>query len=80
MKKNNESLQTIIQKIIQHEIKPVKDRMSLLPTKDEFYKKMDEVITELQTTRQEQVVLAHLVSNHEDRIGVIEEQIKIVSD
>ena len=80
MKKNNESLQTIIQKIIQHEIKPVKDRMSLLPTKDEFYKKMDEVITELQTTRQEQVVLTHQVSNHEDRIGVIEEQIKIVSD
>ncbi|MBU1084953.1 MAG: hypothetical protein ABIJ43_00135 [Candidatus Beckwithbacteria bacterium] len=49
-------------------------RFKLLPTKDEFFTKMDEVVGELETTRQEQTILGYQVSEHEKRIIKLEEQ------
>ena len=45
-----------------------KDDISHLPTKEEFYSKMDEVVGELKTIREEQTVQSHQLSDHEDRI------------
>ena len=49
------------------------ERLSHLPTKDEFYEKMDEVMGELKAVREEQTVLSHRVSNHEDKMHKIED-------
>ena len=57
-----------------------KEDLSHLPTKDEFYEKMDEVMGELKAGREKQAVLSHRVSDHEDRIERIESRMGITSD
>ena len=46
--------------------------ISHLPTKDEFYTKMDEVMGELKTNREEQSLQSQHLSDHDDRIDKIE--------
>lgn len=48
------------------------EKIKLLPTKDEFFQKMNEVIGELKTIRKEQIIVGHQVNNHEERISVFE--------
>lgn len=55
----------------------VKEEINLLPTKDEFFGKMDEVMGELKTIREEQTVQSHQLLNHEDRITTLEEVEKV---
>ena len=50
----------------------VKEEIKNLPTKEEFFSKMDEVVGELKTIREEQIALFHQVSNHEDRLKTLE--------
>ena len=57
-----------------------KEDISHLPTKDEFYEKMDEVMGELKAVREEQTVLSHRVSNHEDRMHKIEDALDLHSN
>ena len=57
-----------------------KEDLSLLPTKDEFYTKMDEVVGELKTIREEQPLQSHKLSDHEDRIEKIESHLGMSSD
>ncbi|HSL46764.1 MAG TPA: hypothetical protein VK897_25230 [Anaerolineales bacterium] len=45
-----------------------KDGIGNLPTKDEFYGKMGEVMGELKAIREEQVVQSQHISDHQDRI------------
>jgi hypothetical protein len=45
-----------------------KDDLSHLPTKDEFYTKMDEVMGELKTIREEQSLQSQHLSDHDDKI------------
>jgi hypothetical protein len=54
-----------------------KDHISHLPTKDDFYEKMDEVVGELKAIREEHTIVTHQVSNHEDRIEKIEKKLQI---
>jgi len=49
------------------------EKLKNLPTKDEFFSKMDEVMGELETIREEQTTLSHQVSNHENRLKTLEE-------
>lgn len=56
-----------------------KDNIKHLPTKDEFYQKMDEVIGELKAVREELPILSHQLSNHDDRIEKVEEKLQIIS-
>lgn len=49
-----------------------KNDLSHLPTKDEFYGKMDEVMGELKAIREEQAVQSDHLSSHEDRIQKVE--------
>ncbi len=48
-------------------------RLKNLPTKDEFFFKMDEVMGELKTIREEQEIISYTVSNHENRLQNLEE-------
>ncbi len=51
---------------------PLAEKIAFLPTKDEFYKLMDEWIVEVKEYKQERVLLSSRVSNHEERLTVIE--------
>jgi predicted nuclease with TOPRIM domain len=48
------------------------EKLKFLPTKDEFYTKMDEVMGELKAIREEQVIGSHQLGNHEDRLERLE--------
>ncbi|MFZ5856620.1 MAG: hypothetical protein ACOYZ6_07305 [Chloroflexota bacterium] len=56
------------------------EKLGYLPTKEEFYEKMDEVMGELKAIREEQAVQTHKLSNHEDRIEKLENHVGIASD
>ena len=56
------------------------EKLSHLPTKDEFYTKMDEVMGELKTIREEQAVQSQQLSDHDDRIEKIESHLGISSN
>ena len=53
--------------------KELKEKFGLMSTKDEFFTRMDKVMGELQTTRDQQVLLSARSSDHEDRIEVLEQ-------
>ena len=55
-------------------------KLSHLPTKDQFYNKMDEVMGELKTIREEQTLQSHQLSEHEDRIEKIESKLDIAAN
>ena len=57
-----------------------KEDISHLPSKDEFYTKMDEVMGELKTIREEQPVQSQHLSEHEDRIQKVESHLGLSSD
>jgi hypothetical protein len=56
-----------------------KQDISHLPTKEEFYSKMDEVMGELKAIREEQPLQSHKLSDQEDRIQKIEAHLGITS-
>ncbi len=56
------------------------EKLSHLPTKDEFYTKMDQVVGELKTIREEQSVQSQHLSGHDDRIEKIESHLGISSN
>jgi len=49
----------------------INENVKNLPTKDEIYEKMDEVIGELKAIREELPLINHKLSDHEDRIEII---------
>lgn len=58
----------------------VKEDLSHLPTKDEFYEQTGEIIKRLDNLEQEKDVLSHQVSRHDDRIGKIESTLGLASE
>ena len=60
--------------------KKLEEKLSHLPSKEEFYKKMDEIMGELKTIREGQEILTHKVyRNHEPRISKVEKKLQIQS-
>ena len=57
-----------------------KEDISHLPSKDEFYSKMDEVMGELKTIREEQAVQSHQLSDHSDRVEKVESHLGVSSN
>ncbi len=57
-----------------------KEDISHLPTKDEFYSKMDEVMGELKTIREEQALQSQHLSDHDDTIEKIGSHLGISSN
>ena len=55
----------------------LEEKLSKFPTKEEFFNRMDEVMSELKIIREETTVLAHQVSNHENRITKVEHKLSI---
>ena len=61
-------IEVTVDEVIEKRELVTKSDLSHLPTKDDFYEKMDEAIRKLKTIREEQTLLAHRVSDHEDKI------------
>jgi hypothetical protein len=66
-----------IEKIVEDKIN---EATKYLPTKDEFYNKMDELLGEVKAMREEQTVIGgktsehtDVIEEHETRIGKLEE-------
>ena len=64
---------------VKDEIKDVKDSLRLIPTKEEFFNSMDELMGEVKKVREEQEVIGGTLSEHSDRLGKIEEKVGITS-
>ena len=73
-------IEVTVEDVIEKKELVTKSDISHLPTKDEFYGKMDEVMGELKAIREEAAVLGHQVSDHADRIDRIESRLDISSD
>lgn len=58
-----------IEEIVEEKLE---EKTKLLPTKREFFGKMDEVIGELETIRNEQIIVSHQLSDHGDRLERLE--------
>jgi hypothetical protein len=78
-KLDNEDLQAIkslievtLDEAIESKELVTKKDLSHLPTKGEFYEQTGQIIKRLDNLEQEKDVLAHQVSNHEDRIEKLE--------
>ena len=73
-------IQVTVEEVIETKGLVTKEDISHLPTKDEFYSKMDEVIGELKTIREEQALQSQHLSDHDDRIQKIENHLGIPSN
>lgn len=49
------------------------EKLKYLPSKDEFYTMMDQIMGELKAIREEHELMAYRVSDHSDRIEVLEQ-------
>jgi len=74
------AIKGLIETTIEEKELVTKSDVSHLPTKDEFYSKMDEVMGELKVIREEQPVQSHQLSDHEDRIEKIESNLGLTSN
>ena len=63
--KDYDEIEVLVREIVREEIK-------LLPTKEEFFFKMDELMKEVKDSREEQTVLSGQVSDTIDRIEKLE--------
>ena len=59
-----------IEKVVEEKLE---EKLRSLPTKDEFFSKMDELMGELSAIRDEQTIIGHQVSDHEERLSALEE-------
>jgi predicted nuclease with TOPRIM domain len=59
-----------IEKIIDEKLD---EKLKLLPAKDELFERLDEIVGELKSVREEQAAMAGRLSNHEDRLEQLEE-------
>jgi predicted nuclease with TOPRIM domain len=57
-------------------VEKLDEKTKLLPTKDEFFNKMDIVIGELKTIREEHVLQGNTVSDHSDQLDNHEKRIE----
>jgi hypothetical protein len=57
-----------------------KEDVKHLPTKDEFYEQTGEILKRLDNLEVEKEVLAHHVSEHEDKISKIQSHLNLALD
>lgn len=58
----------------------VEKKLHLLPTKDEFFDKMDEVMGELKANREEQTLQSGRISEHSDEIEELNQKVQKIEE
>ncbi len=56
----------------------IEEKLKYLPTKEEFFSRMDEMMGELRAMRQEQILLTHKVFKHDDEIDELQTDVAIL--
>ncbi len=59
--------------VTKEELERLEDKVDGLPTKDEFYEAMDQLLGEMKGIREEMASMRYRVDNHEERIGKLED-------
>ena len=73
-----ENLEIFIEDVFDRKLdEKLDEKLKNLPTKKEFFGRMDKLLSQVQTSRSEQTLLSHRVSNHEDRLQIVEGKLKI---
>ncbi len=54
------------------DLEAVKKQVNHLPNREEFYAKMDEISGEYKTFQESEPIIAHQLSNHEERLASVE--------
>jgi hypothetical protein len=68
----------LVRQIVEEVVEEVvEEKNKNLPTKDEFFNSMDQLITELKANRQEQTFIVHRLTNHENRIQKVEKHLSL---
>lgn len=84
--KIDKTLKAIINKLLEHDsvlssqssgIRALEEKVSHLPTKEEFYKMETDLLGEVKAEREENVVMQNQLSGHDDRIASIESKLAI---
>jgi predicted nuclease with TOPRIM domain len=73
-------MEVTIDEVIEKRELVTKNDLSHLPTKDDFYGKMDEVMGELKTIREEQSLQSQHLSDHDDNIQKIQSRLGMSSN
>jgi hypothetical protein len=73
-------IEVTVEDVVEKKELVTKSDISQLPTKDEFFGKMDEVKGELKTIREEHAVQSQHLSDHDERIQKIETYLGMSSD
>lgn len=63
--------------LLNSQIKSLEEKITNLPTKNEFFDKMDEAMTELQEGRDDHTIINGQIERLDDRVTVIESHLKI---
>lgn len=71
------TLRELIKEVVHDELDSVveeklREKIGLLPTREEFYARMDIVSVELKAIREENAAQQYRLSDHEDRICILE--------
>ena len=77
-KKDLSAIRSIVEVTIDEALeKKLNEKLKNYPNKEEFFSKMDEVMAELKTTREETTVLAHQLGRNTKRIEKIEGKLSL---
>ena len=76
-KRTTENIRRELHHGIQDLREEIVEKISSLPTKKEFYDKMDAVVTELQEMRDDHTALSGRVEDHDERLETLETNLKI---
>lgn len=49
------------------------EKLGSIPSKEEFYNSMDQIMTELKTIQQEQLINTHRINNHDTKFQEIDQ-------
>ncbi len=75
-----ENVEILVENVLDRKLdEKLDEKLKNLPTKKEFFGRMDKLLGEVQTSRSEQTILSHRVSTHEDRLQVVENKLNITS-
>lgn len=64
-------IRMLMETVVEQKIEPLREQISHLPTKEEFFSSQDKVIKELKTVREEQTALTYRSKIHDTQIRTI---------
>lgn len=84
-RKDEQKIEEIVERVLDEKLEEkleekFEEKLKFLPTKDEFYEKMDEVIGEIKAMREELTMQSGRISEHSDQLETHEVRIDALED